>query len=109
MEKQKMPNNCINYYITGSGRIWGVQKEELVNGEAQSRRNIIGNSFKTAKEASLAKAKLEAIHRLAPYAEKEYKIVDGVPAITIKFFCNEDNKETVRNDVRLLAESCTDW
>lgn len=49
--------NWTNYFITSGGRIWGVSDEEKINGEAQERRNIMGNCFKTPEEACLVKAK----------------------------------------------------
>ena len=98
-----IPDNQLGYYITGTGKIWWIAKEEVLSGDAQQRREQIGNSFRTPEEAALAKVKLEARNRLAPYAEKQLRIIDGCPAIVTKFHLDEKNYKQLRGDIRLLA------
>lgn len=97
--------NWLKYYITSGGKIWGVAREELLSGDAQQRRELIGNSFNTPEEAALAKAKLEASKRLTPYVEKRLQTVNGCPAIVSIFHLNRDEYKLLEGDIKLLAET----
>lgn len=100
----KMSNNWLSYYLTGTGKIGGVKREELLEGDAQQRRELIGNSFNTPAEASLAKAKLEAFNRLKPYMISEFKIVYDTPTIVTKFNIPKQDYHYLQGDIALLAD-----
>lgn len=98
-----IPTDCLKYHITSTGKIWGLKNEELLDGEAQRRRELIGNSFDTPEAAALAKAKQEARTRLAPYASRELRVINGELAIVEKFHFTKEECDLLRGDVILLA------
>ena len=100
-----LPSDWLKYYLTQTGKIWGVRTEDLLSGDAQQRRELIGNSFDTYEEAALAKIKLEASHRLAPYAKKHLQIIDGSPAIVTKFHLTTEEYNLLKGDIVILANS----
>ncbi len=101
----KIPNGYLKYYITSTGKIWGIQNEECLDGDAQKRREMLGNSFNTPEEAALAKVKQEATTRLAPYARKELRIEDGDLTIVTKYHLGPKERELLEGDVILLANT----
>ncbi|MDO4746792.1 MAG: hypothetical protein Q4A70_00390 [Candidatus Saccharibacteria bacterium] len=100
----KVPSNWLSYYLTGTGKIAGVKREELLEGDAQQRRELIGNSFSTPKEASHAKAKLEALNRLKPYTVREFKMDYNTPTIITKFKIPDREYHLLQGDIALLAD-----
>lgn len=93
----------LNFYITSGGRIWGIENEEKLNGEAQERRNVMGNSFTTAEEACYTKSQIEAWARLKKYAERRVVFRNGNPIIELEFHLPTKEPETFNNDIMLLA------
>lgn len=100
-----IPRNCVNYFITSSGRIWGTKSEDCLEGEAQERRNVLGNNFKTPEEAAMAKAQLEAWNRVRNYIRKKIIIRDGQPVL--EFICDfpADNYLKLSEDLSLLGQN----
>ena len=99
----EIPKGKLKYYITSTGKIWWISREEVLSDSAQQRRELIGNSFDTPEDAAFAKVKLEAIMRLSPFAEKELRTVDGCPAIITKFHLDDINENLLQGDIMLLA------
>lgn len=101
----KTPQNCVNYYITSGGRIWGVKDREKLEGEAQERRDVLGNNFKSAEAAALAKAQLEAWNRLKGYIRKRIITREGQPVL--EFICNfpVDEYPQLSEDLSILGRS----
>ena len=102
MEQEKIPQDCRFYYLTSGGRVWGVSKDELVEGDAQKRREMLGNNFETAEEACVAKAQLEAWARLKKYAHMSLTNRGGRPVLEVMFDFSEDDA-TSMSDLRLVA------
>lgn len=92
-----------NFYITSGGRIWGVVNEDKLKGEAQERRNVIGNSFSTVEEACYVKNQLEAWARLKKYVERRITFRNGNPVLELEFHLPAKEGEIFNNDVMLLA------
>lgn len=100
----EVPKDWLKYYITSTGKIAGVKKEEILEGDAQQRRELIGNSFNTPEEASLAKVKLEAFNRLRPYMVREFKMIHGTPTIVTRFNIPNQDYHYLQGDIALLAD-----
>lgn len=96
--------NWTRYYLTSGGRIWGVSNQEKLDGEAQSRRELLGNDYSSAEEAALAKAKIEARTRTEKYAQKMLRFDDnGNPIIEFHYSLPAYDREALINDLRLLV------
>lgn len=100
-----IPTDCLKYHITSTGKIYGLKREELMKGDSQKRRELLGNSFDTPEAAALAKAKQEARTRLTPYVSKELRVIDGELAIIEKFHFTDEERDLLRGDVILLAQT----
>ena len=100
-----IPCDCVNYYITSAGRIWGTKSEDRLKGDAQERRNVLGNNFKTPEEAAMAKAQLEAWNRVKDYIRKKIVIRDGQPVL--EFICDfpANNYLKLSEDLSLLGQN----
>lgn len=97
-------HNYYRYYITSAGRIWGVGNEERLDGEAQMRRELMGNDFATPEEAAFAKAQLEAKVRTEKYAEKVLRLdADNNPVIEVRYHFPNNDREPLLNDLRMLV------
>lgn len=94
--------NWQNYYITSAGRIWGVTDEEKLKGEAQERRNVLGNSFRTVEEACYAKSQIEAWARLKPYAKTRVIFRNGNPVMEVEFYLPA-GEPAFKSDILLLS------
>ena len=93
------------YYITSAGRIWCVGDEEKLEGEAQTRRELLGNDFSSAEEAALAKAKQEARVRTEKYAQKTLRFDENNnPVIELRFILPSNDRNPLINDIRLLVD-----
>lgn len=103
--EQELPRDWIRYYITSTGKIWGVKKEELMEGDAQKRRELIGNSFNSPEEASLAKVRLEAFNRLLPHMSNQLKVENGAPTIVTRFHLTDEEYHLLQGDIALLAKT----
>lgn len=102
MEIENIPNDYLRYYITGGGRIAGLKNEDLLDGDAQRRRELLGNSFMSAEEASYAKCQMEAWARLKDHAICKLTVKDGKPVIEIEFdFTTQDGELMI--DARMVA------
>ena len=95
--------NWSNFYITSGGRIWGIANNEKLNGEAQERRNVMGNSFNTAEEACYTKSQIEAWARLKKYTERRVVFRNGNPIIELEFHLPTEESGTFDSDIILLA------
>lgn len=104
-QDERIPDGCLSYYITSGGRIWGVKDAKLLDGSAQKRREVLGNSFASPMEAALVKAKIEAWARLSPYASSRVYVSNGVPMMMVEFVVPDSmSLEALKNDVELLAK-----
>ena len=109
MEKYNSQTNRIipadfkSYYVTGAGRISYAKRKEILEGDAQKRRELMGNAFNSYEAAALAKVKLEATNRLKPYAEKELCAIKGVPTIITKYHIPKEKYDELMCDLNLLA------
>ncbi len=103
--ESELPRDWLKYYLTSTGKIWGVKRDELMEGDAQRRREMMGNSFNTPEEASLAKVKLEALHRLMPYMKNQLRIINGDPAIVTRFSMPYQDYRLLQGDIALLANT----
>lgn len=100
-----IPHDCVNYFITSSGRIWGTKSEDRLKGDAQERRNVLGNNFKTPEEAAMAKAQLEAWNRVRNHIRKKIIIRDGQPVLELICDFPTDNYSNLSEDLSLLGQN----